>query len=478
MKLLFERSRAGRGSDLLPACDVPVVTYDQGLLRAEAPRLPEMAEVDLSRHYTELAKQTHGVNDGFYPLGSCTMKYNPRVNEEAAAQPGFTQLHPLQPVETVQGALEVIHTAEKMLCEITGMDSMTFQPAAGAHGEYTGLLLIRKYHQSRGDTARTKIIVPDSAHGTNPASATMAGFKVVSVPSNEQGGVDLDALRKAVGPDTAGLMLTNPNTVGLFDPNILEITQIIHDAGGLCYYDGANLNAIMGHVRPGDMGFDCVHLNLHKTFSTPHGGGGPGSGPVGCKAMLAQFLPSPHVEEKDGKFVFAAPEHTMGQVRSFYGNFLVVVKALAYLITLGKEGIPEASAGAVLNANYLMKQLAGAYDMSYDTQCMHEFVMTLQGLAHDTGVTAMDVAKRLLDFGMHPPTMYFPLIVHEALMVEPTETESMETLNEAARVFLDILAEAKTDAESLHHAPHDCPIGRPDEVTAARSPILRYDFGA
>ena len=478
MKLLFERSRAGRGSDLLPACDVPVVTYDQGLLRAEAPRLPEMAEVDLSRHYTELAKQTHGVNDGFYPLGSCTMKYNPRVNEEAAAQPGFTQLHPLQPVETVQGALEVIHTAEKMLCEITGMDSMTFQPAAGAHGEYTGLLLIRKYHQSRGGTARTKIIVPDSAHGTNPASATMAGCKVVSVPSNEQGGVDLDALRKAVGPDTAGLMLTNPNTVGLFDPNILEITQIIHDAGGLCYYDGANLNAIMGHVRPGDMGFDCVHLNLHKTFSTPHGGGGPGSGPVGCKAMLAQFLPSPHVEEKDGKFVFAAPEHTMGQVRSFYGNFLVVVKALAYLITLGKEGIPEASAGAVLNANYLMKQLAGAYDMSYDTQCMHEFVMTLQGLAHDTGVTAMDVAKRLLDFGMHPPTMYFPLIVHEALMVEPTETESMETLDEAARVFLDILAEAKTDAESLHHAPHDCPIGRPDEVTAARSPILRYDFGA
>ena len=478
MKLLFERSRADRGSDLLPACDVPLVTYDQGLLRAEAPRLPEMAEVDLSRHYTELAKQTHGVNDGFYPLGSCTMKYNPRVNEEAAAQPGFTQLHPLQPVETVQGALEVIHTAEKMLCEITGMDGMTFQPAAGAHGEYTGLLLIRKYHQSRGDTARTKIIVPDSAHGTNPASATMAGFKVVSVPSNEQGGVDLDALRKAVGPDTAGLMLTNPNTVGLFDPNILEITQIIHDAGGLCYYDGANLNAIMGHVRPGDMGFDCVHLNLHKTFSTPHGGGGPGSGPVGCKAMLAQFLPSPHVEEKDGKFVISAPEHTMGQVRSFYGNFLVVVKALAYLITLGKEGIPEASAGAVLNANYLMKQLAGAYDMSYDTQCMHEFVMTLQGLAHDTGVTAMDVAKRLLDFGMHPPTMYFPLIVHEALMVEPTETESMETLDEAARVFLDILAEAKTDAESLHHAPHDCPIGRPDEVTAARSPILRYDFGA
>ena len=478
MKLIFEQSHPGHRSQFLPASDVPAAALPEELARESALDLPELTEGELARHYEALAQQVHGVNKGFYPLGSCTMKYNPRVNEEAAAQPGFTQLHPLQPVETVQGALEVIHTAEKMLCEITGMDSMTFQPAAGAHGEYTGLLLIRKYHQSRGDTARTKIIVPDSAHGTNPASATMAGFKVVSVPSNEQGGVDLDALRKAVGPDTAGLMLTNPNTVGLFDPNILEITQIIHDAGGLCYYDGANLNAIMGHVRPGDMGFDCVHLNLHKTFSTPHGGGGPGSGPVGCKAMLAQFLPSPHVEEKDGKFVFAAPEHTMGQVRSFYGNFLVVVKALAYLITLGKEGIPEASAGAVLNANYLMKQLAGAYDMSYDTQCMHEFVMTLQGLAHDTGVTAMDVAKRLLDFGMHPPTMYFPLIVHEALMVEPTETESMETLDEAARVFLDILAEAKTDAESLHHAPHDCPIGRPDEVTAARSPILRYDFGA
>lgn len=477
MKLLFERSRPGRGSVLLPACDVPAVSFDQNLLRGEAPRLPEISEIDLGRHYTELAKQTHGVNDGFYPLGSCTMKYNPRVNEEAAALPGFTQVHPLQPLETVQGALEVLHTAERLLCEITGMDAMTFQPAAGAHGEYTGLLLIRKYHQSRGDTARTKIIVPDSAHGTNPASATMAGFKVVSVPSNEQGGVDLDAMRKAVGPDTAGLMLTNPNTVGLFDPNILEITQIVHDAGGLCYYDGANLNAVMGHVRPGDMGFDCVHLNLHKTFATPHGGGGPGSGPVGCKAMLEPFLPTPRVKEENGTYVLDTPSQTMGQVRSFYGNFLVVVKALAYLITLGREGIPEASAGAVLNANYLMKKLMGHYEMSYDTQCMHEFVMTLQGLAHDTGVTAMDVAKRLLDFGIHPPTMYFPLIVHEALMVEPTETESPETLDEAAQVFLDILAEAERDPESLHHAPHHCPVGRPDEVTAARNPILRYPFG-
>ncbi len=474
MKLLFERSCPGRGSDLLPPCDVPVTQLPADLCRESAPQLPEISEVDLSRHYTELAKQTHGVNDGFYPLGSCTMKYNPRIDEEMAALPGFTNLHPLQSLDTVQGALEVLHTAEQYLCEITGMHAMTFQPAAGAHGEYTGLLLIRKYHQSRGDAARTKILVPDSAHGTNPASATMAGFTVVHVPSNAQGGVDLDALREVAGPDTAGLMLTNPNTVGLFDPNILEITQIVHDAGGLCYYDGANLNAVMGHVRPGDMGFDCVHINLHKTFATPHGGGGPGSGPVGCKAFLADFLPAPRVVEKDGVYALETPAHTMGQVRSFYGNFLVVVKALTYILTLGKEGIPEASAGAVLNANYLMKKLADRYTMSYNTLCMHEFVMSLEPQSHAIGVTAMDIAKRLLDFGIHPPTMYFPLIVHEALMVEPTETESRETLDEAAEIFLKILDEAEKDPEGLHAAPHNTAIGRPDEVAAARNPILRY----
>ena len=476
MKLLFERSRPGRGQNLIPACDVPACAFDAARLREKAPRLPEISEVDLGRHYTELAKQTHGVNDGFYPLGSCTMKYNPRINEEMAGLPGFTGIHPLQGEETVQGCLEVLSRLEALLCEITGMDGMTFQPAAGAHGEYTGLLLIRRYHQSRGDAARTKIIVPDSAHGTNPASAVMAGFSVVSIPSNAQGGVDLDALKAAVGPDTAGLMLTNPNTLGLFDPNILEITRIVHQAGGLCYYDGANLNAVMGRVRPGDMGFDCVHLNLHKTFSTPHGGGGPGSGPVGCKAFLAQFLPEPRVCREEGAYHFYAPEHTMGKVRSFYGNFLVAVRALTYILILGREGIPEASAGAVLNANYLMHRLKGAYDMAYDTVCMHEFVMTLERLKHETGVSAMDVAKRLLDFGMHPPTMYFPLIVHEALMVEPTETESRETLDEAAEVFLSILEEARSNPESLHAAPHSCPIGRPDEVAAARTPVLRYDF--
>ena len=476
MELLFERSRAGRGMDLLPGCDVPEAEFAEGLLRQEAPKLPELAEIDLGRHYTELAKETHGVNDGFYPLGSCTMKYNPRINEEMSSLPGFTAIHPLQPENSVQGALQVMYETEKLLGEITGMDSITLQPAAGAHGEYTGLLLIRNYHLSRGDKDRTKIIVPDSAHGTNPASAVMAGFSVVSVPSNADGGVDLEALRAAVGDDTAGLMLTNPNTVGIFDPNILEITSIIHEAGGLCYYDGANLNAIMGVVRPGDMGFDCVHVNLHKTFSTPHGGGGPGSGPVGCKAFLADFLPTPQVRLSDGVYSLFAPANSMGQVRSFGGNFLVVVRALAYILTLGKEGIPEASTNAVLNANYMMSLLKGKYDMAYDTVCMHEFVMTLERLKHDYGVAAMDVAKRLLDFGIHPPTMYFPLIVHEALMIEPTETESKETLDKAAELFLNILEEAKTDGEALHHAPHDCYIGRPDEVNAARKPVLTYSF--
>ena len=476
MELLFERSRAGRGMDLLPGCDVPEADFAEGLLRQEAPKLPELAEIDLGRHYTELAKETHGVNDGFYPLGSCTMKYNPRINEEMSSLPGFTAIHPLQPENSVQGALQVMYETEKLLGEITGMDSITLQPAAGAHGEYTGLLLIRNYHLSRGDKGRTKIIVPDSAHGTNPASAVMAGFSVVSVPSNADGGVDLEALRAAVGDDTAGLMLTNPNTVGIFDPNILEITSIIHEAGGLCYYDGANLNAIMGVVRPGDMGFDCVHVNLHKTFSTPHGGGGPGSGPVGCKAFLTDFLPTPQVRLSDGVYSLYAPTNSMGQVRSFGGNFLVVVRALAYILTLGKEGIPEASTNAVLNANYMMSLLKGKYDMAYDTVCMHEFVMTLEKLKHDYGVAAMDVAKRLLDFGIHPPTMYFPLIVHEALMIEPTETESKETLDKAAELFLNILEEAKTNGEALHHAPHDCYIGRPDEVNAARKPVLTYSF--
>ena len=464
MKLIFEKGTPGRHCHLLPDCDVPV--HQIGVGRKEKLNLPELSENDISRHYTGLAGRAHGVNNGFYPLGSCTMKYNPKVNEEAASLEGFAGIHPLQPEHTVRGALRVFDLAEQYLCEITGMDAMTFQPAAGAHGEFTGLLLIKAYHHSRGDEKRTKIIVPDSAHGTNPASATMAGYSVVSIPSREDGCVDLDKLKEAVGEDTAGLMLTNPNTVGLFDKNILEITRIVHDGGGLCYYDGANLNAVMGIVRPGDMGFDVIHLNLHKTFSTPHGGGGPGSGPVGCKEFLRPFLPG---------FMVKGPQ-SIGSVKMFYGNFGVVVKALAYIMTLGREGIPEASSNAVLNANYMMNKLSDLYQMAYNETCMHEFVMTLEDLKHDINVSAMDIAKALLDYGIHPPTMYFPLIVHEALMVEPTETESKETLDEAIQVFHKIYETAMASPEELHSAPHTTPIGRPDEVTAARKPVLRYTW--
>lgn len=473
--LIFEKSKTGRKCQNLPECDVPVVTLDAKDKREVKLHLPELSEGELSRHYTELAKKSHGVNDGFYPLGSCTMKYNPRVNEVAAGLEGFTDIHPLQPTETVQGCLEVLKTLESYLCEIAGMKRMTFQPAAGAHGEFTGLLLIKAYHKSRGDEKRKKIIVPDSAHGTNPASAAMAGFSVVSVPSGPDGCVDIEKLKEIAGDDVAGLMLTNPNTVGLFDKNILEITKIIHDCGGLCYYDGANLNAVMGTVRPGDMGFDVIHLNLHKTFSTPHGGGGPGSGPVGCKEFLVPFLPSILVEGED-KLIAVKEKDSIGEMKNFYGNFLVVVRALAYVMTLGKEGIPEASKNAVLNANYMMNKLKDLYTMAYDEVCMHEFVMSLADLKKQTGVSAMDIAKGLLDFEIHPPTMYFPLIVDEALMVEPTETESKETMDEAIAVFRKLYETAGEDAESLHNAPMTTPVTRMDEVGAARHPILRYQF--
>lgn len=474
MLLSFEKSVEGRTCDILPPCDVPVYVPAEKFLRGQGLNLPCLAETDISRHYTELAKRTHGVNDGFYPLGSCTMKYNPKINDEMASLIGFTAIHPLQPVETVQGCLEVLTLAEKYLCEITGMNAMTFQPAAGAHGEFTGLLLIKTYHQAKGDLKRTKIIVPDSAHGTNPASATMTGFEVVNIPSSADGCVDLEKLRAAVGEDTAGLMLTNPNTVGIFDKNILEITKIIHDAGGLNYYDGANLNAVMGIVRPGDMGFDVIHLNLHKTFSTPHGGGGPGSGAVGVKNILKDFLPLYHAVENNGEFSFEAPKNSIGSVKAFYGNFLVVVRALCYILTLGKEGIPDAAAIAVLNANYMKALLSEKYDIAFDGICMHEFVITLERMKKEHDVSAMDIAKALLDNGMHPPTMYFPLIVHEALMVEPTETESKETIDNAAKVFLDIYDMAIANPQALHDAPLHTPVRRLDEVGAARNPRLRY----
>ena len=477
MKLLFERSHPGRRCTILPACDVPTCEIDPALCREQAPHLPQMSENELSRHYTELAKQTYGVNDGFYPLGSCTMKYNPKVNDQIAALPGFASIHPLQPEETVQGCLEALDLAAQYLCEITGMDDMTFQPAAGAHGELTGLMLIKKYHQENGHEGRVNILVPDSAHGTNPASASMAGFHVVSIPSLPNGCVDIEALRKTADEHTAGLMLTNPNTVGLFDPNIAEITEIVHKAGGLCYYDGANLNAIMGIVRPGDTGFDVVHLNLHQTFSTPHGGGGPGSGAVGCKDFLKPFLPSPTLtHDESGYHLHRDNPQSIGAVKSFYGNFLVVVRALCYLLSLGKEGVPEASQNAVLNCNYMMSHLKDLYDIAFDTGCMHEFVMTLENLKKEKGVTAMDIAKALLDNGIHPPTMYFPLIVEEALMVEPTETETRETLDHAIEVFRNIYIQAQEHPEQMHELPLHTPVRRLDEVGAARNPKLRYTF--
>ena len=475
MQLLFEKSVKGRQSTLLPPCDVEPVILPESCLRNRELELPELSETDISRHYSALERRTHGVNNGFYPLGSCTMKYNPRINEVAASLPGFSEIHPLQPRETIQGSLEVLHLAEKYLGEITGMDAMTFQPAAGAHGELTGIMLFKRYHEARGDVKRTKIIVPDSAHGTNPATAVMVGMKVINIPSGADGCVDLEKLRAAVGEDTAGLMLTNPNTLGIFEKDILEITEIVHDAGGLVYYDGANLNAIMGIVRPGDMGFDCVHLNLHKTFSTPHGGGGPGSGAVGCKAFLAPYLPKPHIKLTEAGYTedFDCPD-SIGKVKEFNGNFLVTLRALTYIMTLGREGIAESAVNAVLNANYLMAKLKDSYEVVNQGTCMHEFVITMGREAKEHHVSAMDIAKALLDRGIHPPTVYFPLIIPEALMVEPTETESKETLDAAAEMFLSIYKEALEDPEAIHRKPETTVIGRPDEVAAARNPVLCY----
>lgn len=476
MKLIFERGIEGQMLQLIPECDVPVVEIPNCLKREGKLNLPHVSENELSRHYSEIAKRVHGVNDGFYPLGSCTMKYNPKIDEDIAALPGFAKIHPLAPEYAVQGCLEVLAKAEEYLAEISGMDRVTLQPAAGAHGEFTGLLLIKACLEARGETKRTKIIVPDSAHGTNPASAVMCGFTIVNIPSNKDGCVDIEALKNAVGEDTAGLMLTNPNTVGVFDNNILEITNIVHDAGGLCYYDGANLNAVMGVVRPGDMGFDVIHFNLHKTFATPHGGGGPGSGPVGCKDFLAPYLPGIVVTEENGVYKAGTAEATIGAVKAFGGNFSVIVKALTYIITLGKKGIPEASTNAVLNANYMMSRLKDLYTMAYDVTCMHEFVMTLEKLHDETGVSALDIAKGLLDNGIHPPTMYFPLIVHEALMIEPTETESKETMDEAVEVFRNLYKMAYENPQALHDAPVKTPVRRLDEVKAARTPVLKYEF--
>lgn len=477
-KLIFEVSKPGRQGARLPELDVPAVDLNEALgaehLRAEPARLPEITEGDAVRHYTLLSNKNYGVDTGFYPLGSCTMKYNPKLNEEAAKMSGFAAIHPGQPEATVQGALAVMHGLQEQLCAITGMDSFTLQPTAGAHGEMTGLMLIKAYHMKRGETHRDRIIVPDSAHGTNPATAVVAGYEVVEIKSAADGSVDLEALKAVLDERTAGLMLTNPSTLGLFEKNIQEVARLVHEAGGLLYYDGANLNAIMGITRPGDMGFDVMHVNTHKTFSTPHGGGGPGSGPVGVKAHLAEFLPIPIVEKKgDGYTLNYDKPASIGRVRSFFGNFLINVRAYAYILTLGADGLEEASRTAVLNANYLLEKLKNHYNVPYPGVCMHEFV--LAGVAVKD-VPTLDVAKRLLDLGYHPPTVYFPLIVDNAIMVEPTETESVETLDIFAEKMIQIAEEAASNPQLLHDSPMHTPVRRIDEVLAARIPVLKYQW--
>ncbi|MHB1610129.1 MAG: aminomethyl-transferring glycine dehydrogenase subunit GcvPB [Sulfobacillus sp.] len=475
--VIFEKSVAGRRGVSLPASDVPVPDLAEILpesyIRQSATRLPEVSEMDVVRHYTYLSSLNYGVDTGFYPLGSCTMKYNPKINEWAANLPGFAALHPLQPVDTVQGILELMHDLEVALAEISGMDRVTLQPAAGAHGELTGILMIKKYLEHRGEH-RTTVLVPDSAHGTNPATAAMAGFKVQEVPSNSRGGVDVEALRGLVNQDTAGLMLTNPNTLGLFEEDIVEIAEIVHAAGGLLYYDGANANAIMGKVRPGDMGFDVVHLNLHKTFSTPHGGGGPGAGPVGVKAQLIPFLPGPSIVWNNGRWEFADPSpQSIGKMRSYYGNVGILVRAYAYLRSHGAQGLREVSDTAVLNANYLLSLIKDIYHTPHERPVKHEFVLSLVD-QKKRGARALDVAKRLIDYGYYPPTVYFPLVVGEALMVEPTETESKETLDRFAAVLRQIDQEIDTNPDLLHQAPHDTIVSRLDEALAARQPNLTY----
>lgn len=475
-KLIFELSKPGRVAYSLPELDVPQVRQNElipsGFLRKEAAALPEVYEVDVVRHYTSLSRRNFGVDNGFYPLGSCTMKYNPKINEDVARYTGFAKIHPYQPEESVQGALELLYQLQSDLAGLTGMDEVTLQPAAGAHGEWTGLMMIRAYHESRGEV-RTKVIVPDSSHGTNPASATVAGFETVTIPSTAEGLVDLDELRAVVGSDTAALMLTNPNTLGLFEKQIVEIAKIVHDAGGLLYYDGANSNAIMGIARPGDMGFDVVHLNLHKTMSTPHGGGGPGAGPVGVKKLLVPFLPKPHVKRtEEGTFYLDREEgQSIGRVKAYYGNFGILVRAYAYIRTYGPVGLRRVSEYAVLNANYMMKRLEPYYEIPYPGVCKHEFVMSGKGLKQ-YGVRTLDVAKRLLDFGYHPPTIYFPLNVEECIMIEPTETESKETLDGFIDTMIRIAKEAEENPELVLNAPYGTPVTRLDETTAARKPVL------
>jgi glycine cleavage system P protein (glycine dehydrogenase) subunit 2 len=486
--LSFEQSRPGAQVPRLPEAGVaapgPAELLPREALRAAPPDLPRLSEPEIMRHYSRMASMNYSISEEFYPLGSCTMKYNPVANEAAAALPGFAGLHPYQDEETAQGALELMWRLERALCAVVGVDRVTLQPAAGAHGEWTALRMIQAYHRSRGDK-RTEVLVPDSAHGTNPASAALSGFSVVEVKSGQDGRISLADLESKLSPRAAALMLTNPNTLGLFEREILDVAEMVHATGALLYYDGANLNAFMGVCRPGDMGFDAVHMNLHKTFTTPHGGGGPGAGPVGVKADLVPFLPHPTVEKADGHFKldYRRPE-SIGRVRSFYGNFGMLVRAYTYILAMGGDGLKQASLDAVLSANYLMKKVEGLLDVPHAGPCMHEFVASAHNLAPQ-GVKALDVAKGLLDRNFYAPTIYFPLVVPEAIMVEPTETESKATLDSFAAAVKDIVEQAKADPAALHQAPQKLPIGRLDEVGTARritayltgqseEPVLRW----
>jgi glycine dehydrogenase subunit 2 len=478
LPLIFELTKEGRIGYSLPELDVPEVDLSShlpnGFVREEAAELPEVSELDIMRHYTALSNRNHGVDTGFYPLGSCTMKYNPKINEAVARYAGFAHIHPLQDESTVQGAMEIMYDLQEHLSEITGMDEVTLQPAAGAHGEWTALMMIRAFHEANGESHRTKVLVPDSAHGTNPASATVAGFDTVTVKSNESGLVDIEDLKSKVGQDTAALMLTNPNTLGLFEEEILEMAEIVHGVGGKLYYDGANLNAVMSKARPGDMGFDAVHLNLHKTFTGPHGGGGPGSGPVGVTEELAPYLPKPVLVKEDDRYTFEYDRpQSIGRVKPFYGNFGIYLRAYTYIRSMGPDGLKAVTENAVLNANYMMRRLEPYFDLPYKQHCKHEFVLSGRR-QKKLGVRTLDMAKRLLDFGFHPPTIYFPLNVEEGMMIEPTETESKETLDSFIDAMIQIAKEVEENPEIVQEAPHTTVINRLDETKAARQPVLRY----
>lgn len=466
--LIFDKSVKNRRSFTLPTLDVEPVSLN--LKRETSTNLVELSEIEVIRHYTKLSQETFAIDTGFYPLGSCTMKYNPKLNEVVASYEGFSQIHPLQELETVEGAKGVFNESNEILKELTGMDIMSFQPAAGAQGELASLLMIKAYHQDNHDDERTEMLVPDSAHGTNPASANMCGFKVVEVKSNEHGRVDFEDLKKKVSHKTAGLMLTNPNTLGLFETEIKEIADLVHDNGGLLYYDGANLNAIMGWIRPGDMGFDAIHLNLHKTFSTPHGGGGPGLGAIGVKNNLKKYMPVPYVENNEW---ILESESTIGPMKNFQGNFLVLVRALTYMKSLGLDGMKHSSSNAVLNANYMAHLIKDIFVPKYPERPMHEFVISLEELKKATGVSALDFSKGLIDYGVHPPTMYFPLVVKEALMIEPTETEPLESLELLSKALHELHDLAYSDADKFQQLPYTTKVSRLDEVKAARHPIVK-----